>query len=50
MLWPEDRHALERVVQIWEKLADIRKHHPELVVEPQVGSPEVQTQIAQQQF
>ena len=28
MLRPEDRHALERLAQIWEKLADVREHHP----------------------
>jgi len=26
--------ALERLAQIWEKLADVREHHPELELEP----------------
>ena len=30
MLRPDDRDALERLAQIWEKLADVREHHPEL--------------------
>jgi hypothetical protein len=30
---PEDRDALERLAQIWEKLADVREHHPELELE-----------------
>jgi len=30
---PEDRDALERLAQIWEKLADVRAHHPELELE-----------------
>ena len=33
VLRSEDRDALERLAQIWEKLADVREHHPEL--EPQ---------------
>ena len=35
MQWPEDRDALERLAQIWEKLADVREHHPDLEPEPQ---------------
>ena len=31
MLRSEDRDALERIAQIWEKMADVREHHPELV-------------------
>ena len=34
---PEDRHALERLAQIWEKLADVREHHPELEPEPEMS-------------
>ena len=30
MQQPEDRDALDRLAQIWEKLADVREHHPEL--------------------
>ena len=30
VLQPKDRDALERLAQIWEKLADVREHHPEL--------------------
>jgi hypothetical protein len=30
MQQPEDREALERLTQIWEKLADVRARHPEL--------------------
>ena len=29
----EDRDALERLAQIWEKLADVREQHPELELE-----------------
>ena len=32
---PEDRNALERLAQIWEKLADVREHHPEPEPEPE---------------
>jgi hypothetical protein len=32
---PEDRDALERLAQIWEKLADVREHHPELELGPE---------------
>ena len=28
MLRPEDRDALERLTQIWEKLADVREQPP----------------------
>jgi hypothetical protein len=34
---PEDRDALERLAQIWEKLADVREHHPELEPEPEMS-------------
>ena len=37
---PDDKDALEQLAQIWEKLADVREHHPELEPEPQTGSPE----------
>jgi hypothetical protein len=39
MLRPEDRHALERrrLAQIYEKLADVREHHPELEPEPEMS-------------
>jgi len=30
MQQPEDRDALDRLAQIWEKLADVRERHPEL--------------------
>ena len=50
MLRPDERDALERLAQIWQKLADVREHHPELEPEPQMGSPEVHSQITQQQF
>jgi len=33
----EDRDALERLAQIWEKLADVREHHPELGPEPEMS-------------
>jgi hypothetical protein len=46
----EDKDALERLARIWEKIADVREHHPELEPEPEMGSPEVHSQIAQQQF
>ena len=35
MQWLEDRDALERLAQIWEKLADVREHHPDLEPGPQ---------------
>ena len=34
---PEDRDALERLAQIWEKLADVREHHPELEPKPEMS-------------
>jgi len=37
VLRPEDRQALERLAQIWEKLADVREHHPELGPEPEMS-------------
>ena len=37
MFRPEDRDALERLAQIWEKLADVREHHPELEPEPEMS-------------
>ena len=37
MFRPEDRDALERLAQIWEKLADVREHHPELGPEPEMS-------------
>jgi hypothetical protein len=37
MLRPEDRVALERLAQIWEKLADVREHHPELEPKPEMS-------------
>ena len=27
----EDRDVLERIAQIWERLANVREHHPQLV-------------------
>jgi hypothetical protein len=30
----EDKDALERLARIWEKIADVREHHPELEPEP----------------
>ena len=37
MFRPEDRDVLERLAQIWEKLADVREHHPELEPEPEMS-------------
>jgi hypothetical protein len=37
MLRPADRDALERIAQIWEKLADVGEHHPELEPEPELN-------------
>ena len=37
MLRLEDRDALERLAQIWEKLADVREHHPEPEPEPEMS-------------
>ena len=37
MQWPEDRGVLERLAQIWEKLADVREHHPEPEPEPEMS-------------
>ena len=37
MLRPEDRQALERLAQIWERLANIRQRHPELEPEPEMS-------------
>ena len=31
---PDDKDALEQLARIWEKLADVREHHPELELEP----------------
>ena len=39
MLRSEDRDALERLAQIWEKLADVREYHPELEPEPEMSLP-----------
>jgi hypothetical protein len=33
---PDDRDALERLAQIWEKLADVREHYPELEPKPEM--------------
>ena len=33
----EDRDALERLAQIWEKLADVREHYPEPEPEPEMS-------------
>ena len=35
MLRAEDKNTLERVAQIWEKLANLRKRHPQLELEPE---------------
>jgi len=43
---PEERDTLERLAQIWEKLADVSEHHPELELEPVIGSPASHSQIA----
>ena len=40
MQQPEDRDALERLAQIWEKLADVREHHPKLELEAASHSPQ----------
>ena len=37
MLRSEDRDALERLAQIWQKLADLREHHPESQPEPEMN-------------
>ena len=37
MQWPEERDVLERLAQIWEKLADVGEHHPELEPEPELN-------------
>ena len=34
-LRPEDRDALERIAQIWERLAIVPELHPEPELEPQ---------------
>ena len=33
----EDGDALERLAQIWQKLADVREHHPELEPKPEMS-------------
>jgi hypothetical protein len=33
MLRSEDRDVLERIGQIWEKMAEVREHHPEPALE-----------------
>ena len=35
MLRPEDKDTLERIAQIWERLANLRKRHPQLELEPE---------------
>jgi hypothetical protein len=35
MLRAEDRNALERIAQVWERLANLRKRHPQLELEPE---------------
>ena len=35
MLWPEDREVLERIAEIWDRLANVRERHPELELEPE---------------
>ena len=37
MLRSEDRAALERIAQIWEKMAEVREHHPEPEPEPEMS-------------
>jgi hypothetical protein len=37
MQWPEDRDVFERLAQIWQKLADLREHHPEPQPEPEMN-------------
>ena len=29
MQWPADRDALERIAQLWERMAKVRERHPE---------------------
>ena len=31
----EDKDALEQLARIWEKMADVREHHPELEPQPE---------------
>ena len=33
----EERDTLERLAQIWEKMADVREHHPGLEPEPEMS-------------
>jgi len=35
MLRSDDRDALERIAQIWERLANVRERHPEPELEAQ---------------
>ena len=37
MLRPEDRDTLERIAHIWERLANLRKRHPQLELEPETA-------------
>jgi hypothetical protein len=37
MMWPEDKVALERIAQIWERLANVRERHPEPELEPEMS-------------
>jgi hypothetical protein len=41
MLRAEDRNALERIAQIWERLAKLRKRHPQLELEPETAPEQV---------
>ena len=38
MLRPEDRDALERIAQIWERLAIVSELHPEPELEPETAT------------
>jgi hypothetical protein len=38
MLRPEDREALERIAQIWERLAIVPELHPEPELEPETAT------------
>jgi hypothetical protein len=41
MLRPEDKDTLERIAQIWERLENLRKRHPQLELEPETAPEQV---------
>jgi hypothetical protein len=41
MLRLEDKDTLERIAQIWERLANLRKRHPQLELEPETAPEQV---------